>query len=372
MKITFLKDILQEKLGVACRFCLTKISSVPLLQNGLLEFADKTLTITTTNLNEFFNTNIAIDVVEGNKSVVVDIKKVHEFLNLLPSGKVELEIVDSHIVIQSGKTKGVFPIVQAADFPKPPIISQKGFVFDKVFFENKLPLVLFSAATDETRPVLTGVKFHSEEDRSYIVATDGFRLSLLKYENTNIKNLSLLVSSHILSEVSRLIKEKKAQVVEMIVAQDEKLIKFVVGDVDIYSRIIEGDFPPFQKVVPTNHKTRMILDKDDFLRNIKIVSVFARELSNTIIFDIKKDGLNIYPKVRSSENTVVFQQIAFEGEEQSIAFNYKFILDFISSVPAKKITFEMTEKNAPGVFRIDSSIDFIHVVMPVRTEDIVD
>lgn len=369
MKIKLLKDTFQEKIGVACRFCLTKISSVPLLQNGLLEFGDKKIVITTTNLNEFFNTEIESAEIEENASVVVDIKKMYEFLNLLPSGKIELSIEGSKLVIISGKTKGVFPAVQASDFPKPPPITQGGIVLDKDFFEKKLPLVLFSTASDETRPVLTSVKFHSEEDTSYIVSTDGFRLSLLTYKNNNIKNPSILIPSRILLELSRIVKEKKEAGVEMVVAENERMIKFIIDDMTIFSRIIEGDYPPFQKVVPKSHKTRIVLDHEDFVRNIKLVSVFARDMSNTIIFDIKKDGLYIFPKARSEESTVVYQSIEFEGEEQTIAFNYKFILDFISTVSSKKIIFEMTEKNAPSVFRIDTLASYLHVVMPVRTED---
>ncbi len=366
MKFTILKDILEEKMSYAARFTLSKISSVPLLQGGRLDIKDDSLEITTTNLNEFFYTILKIEA-KGTSSVIIDLKKIIEFLSFLPSGKIEVEIKENQLIIQNDKTRGAFNTADAADFPTLPQIEGKKHSLKKTFLNKHLPLILFAAAGDETRPILTGVNFKQESDHLYIVATDGFRLSLITEKDKESFSTSVVISARVLGEVIRLL--GKNEEVEMVVSNEEKMIKFTIGDINIYTRAVEGDFPPFQRVIPETFKTKLILDKEEFLRNIKLASVFARELSNVIIFQIKKDGLYIRPKTKKNEDTEIYQGVEFEGEEQTISFNYKFILDFLNNVNTKKIIFEMTEKNAPGVFKISDNKNFLHVIMPVRTDD---
>ncbi len=365
MKFTVLKDLLQEKLSTASRFTLSKMSSVPLLQGGLLSFNENLLTITTTNLNEFFQTKIKITA-NIEKKLIVDIKKIVEFLALLPSGKVDIGIEDTSLTIQSNKTKAVFSYISSQDFPQPPKIEGQTQALKKKFFQESLSLVIFSAATDEARPILTGINFHPLEGNLYVVATDGFRLSLVVEKQSQEFPYPLVVSSHVLEELTRLTNSNDH--VDMTVSEVEKMIMFDCGDITLYSRVIEGDFPPFQKVIPQTHKTKITLEKEEFLRNIKLVAVFARDLSNIIILHLKKDGLYIKPRGGDSD-TVVYQSTSFEGEEQTIAFNYKFILDFLNNISFKKVIFEMSEKNSPGLFRSDENDSFFHVIMPVRTEE---
>lgn len=366
MKFTILKDFLEEKLSFASRFTLSKISSVPLLQGALIKIKDNQFEIITTNLNEFFYTSGKLEA-NGEISIVVDLKKILEFLNFLPSGKIEIEIKENQLIIQNNKTRATFNTVAAADFPTIPQVEGKQQVLKKTFLEKHLPLVLFAAAGDEVRPILTGVNFKKEPDLLYMVATDGFRLSLITEKDKESFSKSIVISARVLNEVLRLLAGKET--VGIVISNDEKIIKFSLGDMDIYTRAIEGDFPPFQRVIPESFKTRITIDKEEFLRNIKLASVFAKELSNIIVFQIKKDGLYMRPRAKKEENTEIYQNIDFEGEEQTISFNYKFILDFLNNISAKKIIFEMMEKNAPGVFKTNENKDFLHVIMPVRTDE---
>lgn len=366
MKFSLLKDTLEGKLTNAMRFSMSRISSIPLLQGGLLTISEGTLKIVTTNLNEFFYTSVKIET-KDEVSIVLDIKKIVEFIHFLPSGKINLEIKDNQLLIQSDKTKASFSTASPADFPKLPKLEGKKFTLKKSFLKNSLPLVLFSAASDETRPILTGINFKKGDNETYVVSTDGFRLSLLTQKKEENFPSSIIIPSHVLVELSRI--GENTEEVEIEVSDSEKMMVFTVSDMKIYSRMIEGDFPPFQRVIPTDTKTKVTIERDEFLRNIKLSSVFARELSNIIIFQIRKDGLYIKPKVKGEGDTVIFQPTEFEGEEQNIAFNYKFVLDFLNTVSSKKIIFEMTEKNAPGVFKVDENKQFLHIIMPVRTDD---
>lgn len=364
MKFTILKDSLEEKLLQATRFTLSKISSVPLLQGARLIIGDEGFEIVATNLSDFFCTTIKTTVKE-RVDVIVDIKKVVEFLTFLPSGKIEVEFSSNQMIIHSDKTHASFSAASSADFPQIPKIDGKKNLISKNFLAKVAPLVLFAAAEDEARPILTGVYFKREDDISYVVATDGFRLSLITEKEKTLP--SIIVPAKTLQDIIKL--AAPVEFIEVTISEQEKLMKFSLGDIVIYSRMIEGEFPPFQRVIPKDYKTKITLERDEFSRNIKLAAVFAKDLSNIVVFFLKKDGLYIKPKTRGTEDTEIYQQAILEGEEGLIAFNYRFILDFLNNTTSKKIIFEMGEKNAPGVFRASGVDNFIHVVMPVRTDE---
>jgi DNA polymerase-3 subunit beta len=363
--LTIPKSVFQEKLFLASRFVLSKISSIPSLQGGMIKINKNKIEIISTNLNEFFYTNIKITS-EKEESFVIDIKKIVEFVSFLPSEKIMIQTRKNDLIIESEKTKASFPFISSTDFPSLPKIEGKESKFSNDFLKNKLPLVLFAAAKDETRPVLTGINFLNKDNQQYVVATDGFRLSLVS-EAKKEDFPSALVPSTVLAEILKIAGEKKE--IKTLFSNEKKIIKFTIDDIEIYSRTIEGGFPPFEKVVPTDNKTKIVLDSEEFLRNIRMASVFARDYSNIVVLEIKKDGLYIRPKTKDEKETVMYQEGEVEGIEQKAAFNYKFILDFLANTKSKQVVFEMAHPNAPGVFKSKDQKEFLHIIMPIRTEE---
>lgn len=365
MKINIDKDLLLENLNVASRFASNRFSSIASLQGVLLETKDKTINIYATNLTSFFHTKIKNPVVEEQK-IVFDPKKVVEFLSLLTPGVIEFSIEEKQLVIRKDKTRGSFALIDAADFPYPPILKEKEEKIKTDVLKKHLPLVLFAASSDDTRPVLNGVNFLAQDEDFTIVATDGFRLSLLKLKKDEDMP-QMLVPKGFLEEAMRLAKDEKEMGLSF--SEKEKVVAFSFGDTRVYSRLIgEGDFPPFEKVLPDSAKTKAIVEKDEFLRNIKIVSVFARDVSNIVLMSFDKDGITLSPKTeREGENTTL-QEAEVEGESQKVAFNFKFVLDFLAHVSEKKVIVEVLRPDAPVVFRIEGNKEFLHIIMPVRIQ----
>ena len=150
-------------------------------------------------------------------------------------------------------------------------------------------------------------------------------------------------------------------------SEKEKTILFTVGQKEFYSRLIEGDFPPFEKVIPSESKTKITVDREELLQKVRLVSVFARDYSNIIICEVKKDGIHISPKVDGGiEGSTAFQDAEVDGIEQKIAFNFRFVNDFLSTVRAKKIIIEILRPDAPVVFKEEGKTNFIHIIMPIR------
>ncbi len=365
MKINLRKDQFLDKLQLASHFISTKISASQALQNILLKGEEQKLHIYSTNLNTYFHTSINLKETAAFQ-VLVDPKKMIEFLTFVSPGSIELEVKEKQITISSEKSKGNFSITTTSDFPLPPAISEKGHKLEGVFLMKNLPHLLFTASRDESRPVLTGVNFLNTDNELLLVATDGFRLSLVKEKST--QNLpSMIIPAEFLDEVVKHLKGEKDAVFSY--SDKEKLVKFTIGEDEFYSRLIEGDFPPFEKVLLSESKTQITLDKAEFLRNVKLISVFAREFSNVVVCEFKKDGLYIKPKKEANEENSSFQEITITGEEQKVAFNFRYLLDLLNHIEEKNVNIEILRPDAPVAFKLAKNPNFLHIIMPVRIQE---
>ncbi len=364
MKISVNKELFLEKLGLASKFTSSRLSSLTVVQGVLIEGEKGKINFYSTDLSSYCHT--FIKTTNGqNFRIIVDPKKIIEFLTLLPAGNLEVDISEKQLTISYEKTKGVFPIIASNEFPLPPKMDEKGQKIKADFLIKNLPLILFSSSNDETRPVLTGVNFLTDDDEMVMVATDGFRLSLVRMKKeTDIP--PMIVPAGFLGEVSRFFKDEE---VYFNYSKTEKAISFKIGDNEFFSRLVEGEYPPFEKVIPSEKKTTIALDKEEFLRNIKLISVFARDFSNIIIIETEKDGIQIKPKKDTEGEDVAFQEATVEGEAQRIAFNYKFLLDFLNHAEAKRIKIDLVRSDAPVVFKLEDNPNFLHIIMPVRIQE---
>jgi len=365
MKIPINKEIILEKINLASKFTSTKLSSSTSLQGVCLKGEKKQIHFYSTNLNFYYHGFINSES-DHQFQIVVEPKKISEFLSLLSPGKVELEIKDRSVIITQGKTKGEFSLFSSEGFPFPPLVSSEKQKIKTAFLRETLPLLLFSASTDETRPVLTGVNFVSRDDSNQIVTTDGFRLSLLNLKK-EIPLPSMIVPSSFLSEVGRLIGDEEE--ISFSFQEDEKLLVFYLGEHEFYTRLIDGEYPPYEKVIPAEKKTMVTLDREEFLRNVKLVSVFARDFSNIVILEVEKNGLKLSPKTGGNDNNVAYQEAEVEGDSQKIAFNFKFLIDFLVNIPTKKIIIELLRSDSPAVFKGEKIDNLLHIIMPVRIQE---
>ena len=321
------KDYLLEKISLSSHFTSSRLSSVTALQGVLMKGGTGEIHLYATNLNSFYHTLIKIEV-KAPFQVILEPKKIMEFLSLLPPGKVTVEIKEKQVVIIQQKTRGTFPIISSEEFPLPPKLDEKEKKIKTANFTKGLPLVLFAASTDETRLVLSGVNFLTQDDEMVMVATDGFRLSLQRYKGDN--NIgSMIIPSSFLSEILKFIKGEEVFFGH---SASEKTILFRVGDDEFFSRLIEGDYPPFEKVIPVERKTIVIADREELLRKVKLISVFARDLSHIVVIEVTKEGLRLQPKTETDDGNIAQQEAEVSGEDQRVAFNYKFVLAALAAL----------------------------------------
>jgi len=318
-----------------------------------------------TDLNTYCHSQTQV-LTKEETSFVIEPKKILEFVQFLQAGEVNVTIQESSMQIEQGKTKGVFPLIAVEDFPLPPELTEEKEKIKTEFLLKNLPFLLFTASSDDARPVLTGINFVVSDEELILAATDGFRLSVVKEKRKGTFS-NMIVPAEFLKEVLRQVKETESVLFSY--SEKEHMVYFKAGETEFFSRLIDGDFPPYERVVPDEKKSTVKLKREDLLRNTKLISIFAREYSNVIIYDFSKDGLVIAPKKEANEENTTTQDIEFEGEPMRVAFNYKYVLDFLNHVDAEVLEIELLRSEAPVVFRTPGNNTFMHIIMPVRIQE---
>jgi len=371
MKIQILQENLNKGLNIASRLVSAK-TQLPILANVLLRTKDNNLEISATNLE----TGIVLQLgakIEEEGEITIPARILTEFVSSLLAGKVDLETKENSLNIVCEGNQASFNGISASEFPKLPEPAETLFPLPSEKFCEAINQVAFSAATDEGRPVLTGVLFKTEGKKLSLAATDGYRLSLKSLELTTSaeEEKSLILPAKTLIEVGRIISENKNQkeaVVKMGFTKEQNQVVFVFPEMELFSRVIEGEFPDYTKIIPSNLSTKVVLDKENFNRAVKIVSIFARDSSNIVKLKINKNNLEISansPQIGENKNSL---EIKLEGETGEIAFNFRFLQGFLGAVSSQEVSFEMTGSLNPGVFKGVGDNSFSHIIMPVRLQ----
>lgn len=365
MKLSVDSKLLREALSFLSFFSLSKTAAVPSLQGGHLSITPSRLVITTTNLNDTAQTKIEIsgkDSWEG----VVDIRKAADFLSLVREKTALLETDERKLIIHADGARAELAMLSASDYPLPGEGGKKEFEITKVDLQALLGLVLFSAARDESRPVLTGIRFSRLGDEPCVVSTDGFRMSFVT--GVDIPALSnKTISSPVLSYVAKHAKDQKLKVASV---DGGKTLHFQLDEKEIYSRTIEGDFPAFERVIPTTHTTRATFSRDELERALKQIAVFSKESTSTVVFKITEKVASIHPRTKTADTVeVMITPKTYEGEPLVVAFNQRFVSEFLSNTTSEEVIFEGTESTSPGVFRLSNNPNYLHIIMPVRLDE---
>lgn len=368
-------SLLQENLNLALtnvsRFVSSK-NQLPVLNNILLSTDEGRLKLSATNLELSINYWIGAKISQEG-SITIPSKEITEFVSYLPEGKLDLELKNNLLTLSSEKTNSEFTTTPATDFPEfPKINPETVFEIDFSLFTQSINQISFSAAIDDTRPILTGVLCIFEKTSIKFIATDGFRLSLkeIKLETPlDIKreSLSFLIPAKSLIEVTKLAKNDSK--IKIGLTSDEHQVIFVLDDIELVSRLIEGEFPDYKKLIPENYSTKVFINKDELLQSVKLASVFARESANVVKINIKNNSLELTTNAPQVGQNLIKIDSKTEGENLEVAFNYKFLMDFLTVCKSNEILIELNESLSPVFFHDQSDQSFTHIIMPVRLQD---
>lgn len=365
MKFICLQQDLLPSLQMAAR-SVGVHASLPVLENILLSAENKKLKIAATNLEIGVIKFINVEGLEDGQ-ITVSAKTLLELVAGLKQIKLEFESDSNILKLKAGKLKASINGVSASEFPVIPL-SEKGVDFKKEILLG-CSQILFAAAVDEGRPILTGVFTSINSGKMDFVATDGFRLA---HRQVNLKeaksDLKVVIPKRTFEEVLRIMDEdlEDLDMITISPSPDQNQVVFKIGEVIVSSRLIEGNFPSWEKFIPQKFSTRALVDKEDLVKALKLASIFARSGSNIVTLKLEDNKINLESQAKemgSQQNEVEAQ---VEGEALEIAFNPKFLLDAVSAVTSSQMMMEFSGSLSPTLIKPIGIEGIEYIVMPVR------
>lgn len=370
MKLTVLQEDLSKHLNTALRFSSSKVQ-LPVLANILLKTDKGKLFVKATNLE----TSVSISMgakIEADGEITVPARTITEIISNLKPGQINLEVDKEKIKIESAGFKSVLSGMNASDFPKiTDKITSDAVEISSQTLSDALESTLFTVSTDETRPVLTGVLVYSDKQKTGFVGTDGFRLSRkMVAVSAGEESLKLILPRNAISEIVRLSKEE--ELVKYVFKKTDNQVVFSMGNTVLTTRIIEGEFPDFERIIPKSSPVILRMDKDDLLRAVKLAGIFAKDAANVIKMKVLKDSVEISAESSKSGTQETKVEAKVEGgvpEKLTIAFNYRFVEDFLGVTKSEEVLIKAGDPNSPALFLDPTDQEFLHIIMPIRLQE---
>ena len=306
--------------------------------------------------------------IQSEGAVTVPGRIFNEIVGNLPPEEVVLEGEDTGgLVIQCGRSRYQVRGLPAADFQMfPEFAPEVEFTLPQALLHEVLTQTIFACATDETRPVLTGALISLQPERMTMVATDMYRLALREFEcQTGVtEEKKVIVSARILGELVRLLSESSQDPVAIRLTQ--RMIYFEVRNVKLASRLIEGEFPNYPKVVPDKFDKTVMVPVEPLERALRRALIVARDDNYRVLLHAEDNRLQISAHSADLGAAEEEVEVKLDGEALEIAFNARFILELLEVAGTSEIRMEFTGSLNPGTLRPANESDYLYVLMPMQ------
>ena len=346
-------------------------ATLPVLANILLKTHKGKLQLAATNLEVGVIKLINANIIEEGE-ITVPARTLLEIVSSLTGVEIEIEGVMEQLKISGGSFNAVLNGISASEFPTIPLSSEKSILLDSKVLKQTIPEVSFASAIDEGRPILTGILTEIKDKKLEVVATDGFRLAhkTSVVEGADDINFKALIPRRTLEEVVRLISEEVGdsdEKIEISTSENQNQIIFKVGNTQLSSRLIEGNFPSWERIVPKNFLNRSVMERASLLKAVKLASVFTRAEANTIKFQILDGKIKLLSEAKElgQQETGIEGQI--EGEGITIVFNSKYLIDALSACSSSQVSFEFSGNLSAALIKPLGEEGLEYVIMPIRT-----
>jgi len=376
VKVSCLQENLAKGLSIVGRSVANR-STLPVLGNVLLATDGDRLKLSATNLETGINCWIGAKVEEAG-AITIPARLLTDFVNSLPPERIDLilneetQTLNTRCAHFEANLKGIdsqeFPVVPGLDAGKEIIR------LDPVSLKQMINQVAFAAATDESRPILTGVLAHFGPETLTMSAADGFRLSTKSIPLTHPvdEEFEVIIPARALTELSRIIGDQE-EPIQIVLTASSNQILFHLDGVDLVSQLIEGKFPDVTQIIPTTYTTRTVLDARNFLKAARVSYLFARDAANIVKVDVTPGDdelaigkLSLTATSQELGDNVSELDVSVEGDSIEIAFNAKYLIDILNVIESAQVALETTAAASPGVLRPVGDDNFIHVIMPMH------
>jgi len=370
VKLSVMQENLARGLQVVSR-AVSSRSTLPVLANVLLRTEDAGLKLTATNL-EIGITYWVPGRIEADGALTVPARLITDVVNsLAPGERVDLEQDGpASLYLHCGRQKAHLRGIDADEFPVIPSAGERPTTrISQRVLKQALSEVVFAAATDEARPILTGVLTRFEGDRLTLAAADNYRIAVKTIATlAPVEETSLVVPARSYHELERILADTD-EPVDLVLAPSKNQILFHLEGVDLVSRLIDGQFPNYQQVLPSSHSTRVVVDREELLKAVRLSALIATTSANVVKLrvDGEAEGVVTIAAAADVGDTEGQVEATIEGEALTVAFNARYLQEALANLDAQQLSLEFTGPLSPGVLKPVGDDGYVHVIMPVRT-----
>lgn len=371
-------SVMQENLARGLQMVSRAVSSratLPVLANVLLKTESSGLKLTATNLEIGINCWVP-GKVETEGEITVPARLLTDLVASLPNQRIDLVLSpkDRTLKMTCGNNRSSIKGIEADEFPVVAAIGESPATsVDARALREALGEVVFAAASDEARPILTGVLTKLDGSTMTLAAADNYRIAVrsLVLDRPVSPEMVIVVPGRSYAELMRILPDAEASI-DITVTPNKSQVLFHIEGVDLVSRLIEGQFPNYEPVIPTSHSSRAVVDRETLLAGARRASIFARDSANIVKIELGADGgdgagLSITAHAADVGDNADTIEAHIEGSPTTIAFNARYLIDVLGALGAEEAALELSGPLAPGVIRGIGKDDYVHVIMPVRT-----
>ncbi|MFA5386464.1 MAG: DNA polymerase III subunit beta [Candidatus Paceibacterota bacterium] len=370
MKLIILKTNLKEGLEKIEKIASDN-STLPILKNCLIETVENKILFLTTNLEIAITGFVSGKVIEGG-SLTIPVYTFLNIINNIQEERINLESENNNLIIKTSDYQAKIQGIKKEEFPLIPKISnnQNSVEIASNVLKEALGLVEESAQVSGSRPELNGILFDYQVNFLKVAATDSFRLSEKTIPNSQFKStiaqgFKAIVPIKTIQEVIRLLKDNTEKA---IIYFDPNQILFKIDDSEIISRLIDGEFPDYQPIIPKEIDTEIIIKKDKLINAVKLASIFTDRI-NEIKISVLDNQKSI--KISSSSSALGENEylipVKIKGEKNKAAFNWRFLLGGLKNIKGEDLFLGLNSENKPAVIKSPDDSSYFYIVMPIKT-----
>jgi DNA polymerase III subunit beta len=375
MKIIILKENLSKGLNIVGRVA-GKNLTLPILNNILISAKKNFLNLSSTDLELGIKYWTLIKT-EKEGEITVPAKILMNFINLLPDKKITIDSKNQDLFIQCEEYNTKIKGQSSEEFPIIPTIEDNGVIeMNSLVLCEGISQVVDFATINQARPELSGVCFNFQKDGLRLTTTDSFRLAekKLSLERGLDKELSFILPQKSAREIVNIFSECEGKV-KMHISANQVLFEYPMAETDhpeiqIVSRLIEGEYPDYQGIIPKKYETQLVIEKDKLVNQIKTASIFSGKSNEVKIkVDSTKGGIEILsqnPELGDNKSFLPVKINQNNGEEGEISFNYRFLIDGLNNIKSKNVVMELNGGEGPALIRPEGDINYLYVVMPIK------
>lgn len=363
MKIIITQENLRNGLSVVSRV-VGNSSTLPILNNVLLETENGLLKLSGTNLETGISTYVRCSV-EKDGAICLGVKTLTDLVNSLPQGNITIDAEEFETKITTEHTSVNIKHLTSDDFPLIPKIEDGGkAVLDPVVMKNALDQVIFAASTSETQPEISGILFWFGGKNLLLTATDRYRLAEKSISYSGGLDYKIIVPHKSAQEIARLLATMDKEV-EMSVTATQ--LAFSLDNTYVVTRLIDGQYPDYQQILPETSNTNIILDRQELLSALKTTSVFSRGSGSiNIEFNSEENILKLSSISHDLGQSTVDIVCKVNGPSGALIMNYRYLLDFLNNYNEETLVMKVIDDAAAVTFTPESEDKYLYLVMPIK------